>query len=182
VPPEKSISRTLPHLSGKILEVTLPLVPRGTEARASNPMKGPRASHLGSVTTIKAEEPRVILSIKKAQGQSPYQYWSQHLSYFFLSQTQVFQENYCLGHIRPASTVLFHSVFSLLLERVPFQSLLFNCPRKPYSSTMVRPSISFYFCLPLITEQVDPMVSMDEHTMGQALTVVPVLIHLKDTS
>jgi hypothetical protein len=39
-----------------------------------------------------------------------------------------------------------------------------------------------YFCLPLIEEQIDPMVWMDGHTMGWAGTVVPVLIHLKDLS
>jgi hypothetical protein len=46
-----------------------------------------------------------------------------------------------LGNIRPASTALFHSAFSLLLGRFPFLSPLFNCPRNPYSSARVRLSI-----------------------------------------
>jgi hypothetical protein len=36
--------------------------------------------------------------------------------------------------------------------------------------------------LPLIEEQVDPMVWTDGHGMGQAQTAVPVLIHLNDPS
>jgi hypothetical protein len=36
--------------------------------------------------------------------------------------------------------------------------------------------------LPLIEEQVDPIVWTDAHTVGQARTAVPVLIHLKDPS
>jgi hypothetical protein len=36
--------------------------------------------------------------------------------------------------------------------------------------------------LPLIEEQVDPIVWTDAHTMGWAQTSVPVLIHLKDPS
>jgi hypothetical protein len=56
---EKATSRTLPHLSGKTLEGTLSPVPRGIEASVSHPMTGPRASHPGSVTTVKAEEPQV---------------------------------------------------------------------------------------------------------------------------
>jgi hypothetical protein len=36
--------------------------------------------------------------------------------------------------------------------------------------------------LPLIEEQVDPTVWMDGHTVGQARTAAPVLIHLKDPS
>jgi hypothetical protein len=39
-----------------------------------------------------------------------------------------------------------------------------------------------YFCLPLIEEQVDPMVWTDGHTVGQAWKTVPVLIHLKGPS
>jgi hypothetical protein len=57
VPQEKATSRTLTHLSGKTLEGTLSLVPLRTEARASHSMTGPWASHPGSVTTVKAEEP-----------------------------------------------------------------------------------------------------------------------------
>jgi hypothetical protein len=44
---------------GKILEGILFLVPRGTEGRASHPIMGSWASHPGSVTTVKAEEPWV---------------------------------------------------------------------------------------------------------------------------
>jgi hypothetical protein len=39
-----------------------------------------------------------------------------------------------------------------------------------------------YFCLPLIEEQVYPMVWMYGHTVGWAWTAVPVLIHLKEPS
>jgi hypothetical protein len=39
-----------------------------------------------------------------------------------------------------------------------------------------------YFCLPLTEKEVDPMVWMGGHTVGQAWTVIPVLIHLKDPS
>jgi hypothetical protein len=41
------------------LEGTLSPVPLEMEARASHPMMGPWASHPGSVTTVKAEEPWV---------------------------------------------------------------------------------------------------------------------------
>jgi hypothetical protein len=103
-------------------------------------MTGPWASHPGSVTTVKAEEPQVLLTIEKHKFASlsileP----ASQLS--FLSWTQVLQENYCSRHIRPASRALFHSVFSLLLGRFPFLSLLFNCPQTPYSSARVRASI-----------------------------------------
>jgi hypothetical protein len=47
VPPEEATSGTLPHLLRKSLEGTLSLVPKGTEARVSHPMMGPRASHPG---------------------------------------------------------------------------------------------------------------------------------------
>jgi hypothetical protein len=123
------------------MEGTLTAVPRRMETRASHPMMGPGASHPGSCDTIKVGEPWVILIIDEAQGQPPYQYWSQHLSYSFLSRTQVLQENYCLRHIRPASRALFHSTFILILGRFPFLSLLFNCPRNPYCSTKARPFI-----------------------------------------
>jgi hypothetical protein len=43
----------------KTLEGTLFPVLRGTEVRASHPMTGPWASHPGSVTTVKAEEPQI---------------------------------------------------------------------------------------------------------------------------
>jgi hypothetical protein len=39
-----------------------------------------------------------------------------------------------------------------------------------------------HFCLPLIEEQVDPTVWTSGHTVGQARTAAPVLIHLKDPS
>jgi hypothetical protein len=39
-----------------------------------------------------------------------------------------------------------------------------------------------YFCLPMIEEQVDPTVWMEEHTVEWAQMVVPVLIHLKNPS
>jgi hypothetical protein len=109
--------------------------------RASHSMTGPRASHPGSCNHSKSRGGPGYTHYGKAQGQPPYRSWSQHLSYFFLYQTQVLQENYCLRHIRAASRVLFHSAFSLLLGRVPFLSLLFNFPRNPYSSARVRPSI-----------------------------------------
>jgi hypothetical protein len=48
VPLEKATSRTLPHLSGKTLEGTLSQIPRGTKAKASHPMMGYGAFHIGS--------------------------------------------------------------------------------------------------------------------------------------
>jgi hypothetical protein len=108
---------------------------RGTEVRASHPMTGPWASHTGSVTTVKAEEPQIKhkVSLLIDTGAS--------ISAIPFSPGQVLQENYCSRHIRPASRALFHSASSLLLGRFPFLSLLFNCPRTPYSSARVRPSI-----------------------------------------
>jgi hypothetical protein len=149
-------------------------------------MMGPGASHPGSVTTIKAEEPRVKhkVSLLIDTGAS--------ISALPFSPGQVLQENYCSRHIRPASRTLFHSAFSLLLARFPFLSLLFNCPRNSYSSVRARPSIQIgvqlllppgeYFRLPLIDKQVDPMVWTDGHTVGWTQTAAPVLIHLKDPS
>jgi hypothetical protein len=136
VPLEKATSGTLPHL-WKTLEGTLSLDP--LPPRAYHPMMGPGASHPCFCNHCKSRGALGYTYCQKAQGQPPYQYWSQHLSYSFFSWTQVLQENYCLGHIRPASRALFHSAFSLLLGRFPSLSLLFNCPRNPYSSTRVRP-------------------------------------------
>jgi hypothetical protein len=141
VSPEKATSRTLPHLSGKTLEGTLSPVTRGTEARASHPMMGPRAYHTGSCDHHKSRGAPGFIHYLKAQGQPPYQYGNQHLSYSFLSWTQVLQEYYYSGHIRPASRMLLHSEFIMLLGRFPFLSLFFNCPRNPYSSARERPSI-----------------------------------------
>jgi hypothetical protein len=117
----------------------LPLGPcpicQGTKTRASHPITGPWASHPGSVTTIKAEESHKSIRSASLSILEP------TFGYSFLSWTQILQENYCLRHIRPASRALFHSAFSLLLGRFPFLSLLFNCPRNPYPSARVRPSI-----------------------------------------
>jgi hypothetical protein len=46
-PQRKLPSGSLPHLSGKTLEVTLSLVPKGTKVKASHPMMGPGACHSG---------------------------------------------------------------------------------------------------------------------------------------
>jgi hypothetical protein len=94
---EKVASGTLPHLLGKTLEGTLSPVLRGTEVRASHPMTGPGASHTGFCDHHKSRGALGFTHYQKAQGQPPYQYWSQHLRYSFLSQTQVLQKNYCSG-------------------------------------------------------------------------------------
>jgi hypothetical protein len=45
---EEATSRTLSHLTGKTLEVTLSLVPKGNKTRASHPMTVSGVSHPGS--------------------------------------------------------------------------------------------------------------------------------------
>jgi hypothetical protein len=62
------------------------MVPK--EARASHPLTGPGPPILALITTIKTEEPQVTLTFEK-QKFSLLRYWSQILSYSFLSQTQV---------------------------------------------------------------------------------------------
>jgi hypothetical protein len=97
-------------------------------------MIGTWASHPGSVTTIKVEEPQV----------------KHKVSLFINTGTRISAIPFSPG---PRSSkkitgisgqpfkVLFYSAFSLLLGRFPFLSLLFNCPRNPYSSGRATSSI-----------------------------------------
>jgi hypothetical protein len=168
VPPEKATSRILPHLSGKTLEGTLSLVHRGIEARVYHPVTGPRASRTDSWNHHKSRGAPGYTYYQKAKGQPPYWYWSQHLNYSFLSQTQVLQEKYCLEHIRPAFRALFHSAFSLLLGRFHFCHSFLIVPETltPLLGQDVLSKLGVllppgeYFCFPLIVEQVYPMVWM----------------------
>jgi hypothetical protein len=116
------------------LKAHYPWFPEEVRPEPPTPWWFPGSSIQTPVTTIKAREPQVLLTIKNHKV-------NQHLSYSFLSGTQVLQENYCSGHIRPASRMLLHSAFSLLLGRFPFLSLLFNSPTNSYSSARARPSI-----------------------------------------
>jgi hypothetical protein len=59
------------------------------------------------VTTIKPEEPRVILSIEKHKVSLLIDTGASISSYSFLSWTQVLQENFCSRHIRPAPRAFF---------------------------------------------------------------------------
>jgi hypothetical protein len=61
------------------------------------PIDGSGVSYPGSCDQHKTRGTPSNTYYLKAQGQHPYQYWSQHFSYSFLFQTQVLQENYCLG-------------------------------------------------------------------------------------
>jgi hypothetical protein len=98
-------------------------------------MTGPWASHPGSVTTIKAEEPQVKHRVNFLINTGA------SISLFLSLPDPFLQENYCSKHNRPVFRALFHSGFSLLLGRFPFLSLLFNCPRNSYSSARESTSI-----------------------------------------
>jgi hypothetical protein len=141
------------------------------------------------VTTIKAEEPQMILTIEKhkvtlidigasisaitlspgprsfktttVQGIS-----DQPLEYYFTQPLACSWEDFHFCHsflIVPDTPILL--LGQDLLSKLGVQLLL------PPGE---------YFCLLLIEEQVDPTVWTDGHTLEWAQTAVPVLIHLKD--
>jgi hypothetical protein len=100
-------------------------------------MTDPRALIQAPVTTIKAEEPRAILTIEKHK-----------ISFLIdtgasISAIPFFPEQRSSKklHTRPASRALFHSASSLLLRRIPLLSFPFNCTRNCFSSARARPSI-----------------------------------------
>jgi hypothetical protein len=144
------------------------------------------------VTTIKARESWVLLTIEKHKFSLLINTGASISTIPFSPGPRFLQENYCSRHIRPASRVLFRSAFSLLLGRFPFLSLLFNCPRNPYSSARMRPSIQIGGTATFTPRRVLLLApnrgtsrphSVDGWThCGTARTAAPVLIHLKDPS
>jgi hypothetical protein len=139
-PGESYLQDPAPFL-GKTLEGTLSLVPRGTEATVSHPMKGPMASHPGSRDHHKIRKFPRLYSLSKNTRSTSLLILEPASQLFLLLPDPGPLRKYCSGHIRTAPRASFHSDFSLILGRFPFLSLLFNCPRNPYPSARVRPSI-----------------------------------------
>jgi hypothetical protein len=88
---------------------------------------------------IKAEEPRALLIIKKHKVSLLINTGASISDIPFSPGPRSYKKITVQG-ISGQSLQCFHSDFSLL-GRIPFLSLLFNCPRNPYFSARVRPSI-----------------------------------------
>jgi hypothetical protein len=144
------------------------------------------------VTTIKAREPRVILTIEKHKVSllvdtaasisaipfSPRPNSSKKITVQGISGQPL--ECYFTQHLA-CSWGDFHFCHSfLIIPETPTPLLGQDLQSKLEVQLLLPPGEYFY--LLLIKEQVDPTVWMDGHTMGQAQTTVSVLIHLRDPS
>jgi hypothetical protein len=129
VPPEEATSRTLPHLPGKSLE--------GTLARAFHPMMGPGASHPGSCGAPGDTIEKHKVSLLNSTGTN--------ISAIPFSSGPSSSKKITIQGIS-GQPLEFHWAFSLLLGGFPLLSLLFNCPKNPYSSARARSSIKIGGC------------------------------------
>jgi hypothetical protein len=103
---------------------------RGKNIGRHTVMMGPRASYPGSVTTIKAEEPRDKHKVSLINTGAS-------ISAIPFSPRPKCSKKITLQGISGQPLERYFT----LLGRFPFLSLLFNCPRNPYSSARARPSI-----------------------------------------
>jgi hypothetical protein len=150
-------------------------------------MTGPWASHTGSVTTVKAEEPQIKHKVSllidtgasiSAIPFSPRPRSSKKITVRGISGQPL--ERYFTQPLA-CSWGDFHFCHSfLIVPETPTPLLGQDLLSKLGVQLLLPPGE--YFCLPLIEEQVDPTVWTDGHTVGRARTAAPVLIHLKDPS
>jgi hypothetical protein len=144
------------------------------------------------VTTVKAEEPQVILAIEKHKIRllidtgdsissipfSPRPRSSKKITVWGISGQSL---EGCFTQPLAWSWGDFHFCHSFLIVPETSTPLLGQDLLSKLGVQLLLPP-GEYFCLSLIEEQVDPTVWTDGHTVGQAQTVVPVLIHLKNPS
>jgi hypothetical protein len=129
---------TLPHFWGKTLESTVSSVPRGPKARASHPMMGSGEPIQAPVTTRKAEEPQVILTIGKHKISILIDTGASISAIPFSPRPKSSKQIAVRGILSQSVKHYFTQPLACSWGDFHFCHSFFSCPRNPYSSARVR--------------------------------------------